>query len=121
MQSVTCLATDACLTADPGVTSLTRTWSHTFVEMDHEITAILLPSHSRKAGVCYKRKFVHEVLVNPLFKLAQEKSVVRLTDRPDMNITVYWDVKQQTHCATKHEVKVVRIVDLFIHVYVSTY
>ena len=45
-QKLTCLATDACLTADPGVTSLTRTQSHTFVEIDHEIffTVILLPS-----------------------------------------------------------------------------
>ena len=45
-QSVTCLATDACLTADPGVASLIPAWSHTFVEIDREIisTVILLPS-----------------------------------------------------------------------------
>ena len=45
-QSVTCLATDANLTADPGVASLISTQSHTFVEIDHEIIsmAILLPS-----------------------------------------------------------------------------
>ena len=52
-QSVTCLATDACLTADPGVASSIR--SHTFVEIDHEIisTVILLPYviHSRRV-VC---------------------------------------------------------------------
>ena len=30
-------------------------------------------NHSRKVVVSYKRKFVHEVLVNCLFKLAQEK------------------------------------------------
>ena len=43
-QSVTCLATDACLTADPGVASLIPARSHTFVEIDHEIisTVILL-------------------------------------------------------------------------------
>ena len=43
-QSVTCLATDASLTADPGVAILAR--SHTFVEIDREIisTVILLPS-----------------------------------------------------------------------------
>ena len=50
---------------------------HTFVEIDHEIisTVILLPSadHSRRVVVSYKRKYVHEVLVNCLFKLAQEK------------------------------------------------
>ena len=33
-------------------------------------------------------KYVHEVLVNCLFKLAQEKSVVRWTDRPAMTIAV---------------------------------
>ena len=45
-QSVTCLATDAYLTADPGVASSILAWSHTFMEIDHEIisTVILLPS-----------------------------------------------------------------------------
>ena len=45
-QSVTCLATDASLTADPGVASSTPARSHTFVEIDHEIISkvILLPS-----------------------------------------------------------------------------
>ena len=45
-QSVTCLATDACLTADPGVASSIPARYHTFVEIDHEIisTVILLPS-----------------------------------------------------------------------------
>ena len=45
-QLVTCLATDACLTADPGVASSIPVRSHTFVEIDHEIisTVILLPS-----------------------------------------------------------------------------
>ena len=54
-QSVTCLATDACLTAIPGVTSSIPAWSHTFVEIDHEIisTVILLPSaDSFKKGCC---------------------------------------------------------------------
>ena len=39
---------------------------------------------------------MNEVLVNRLVKLAQEKSVVRLTDRPDMAIAVDWDVNHQT-------------------------
>ena len=45
-QSVTCLATDACLTAVPGVARSIPVRSHTFVEIDHEIicTVILLPS-----------------------------------------------------------------------------
>ena len=54
-QSVMCLATDACLTADPGVASLIPARSHTFVGIDHEIisTVILLPSaESFKKGCC---------------------------------------------------------------------
>ena len=43
-QSVTCLATDASLIADPGVASLIPALSHTLVEIDNEIisTVILL-------------------------------------------------------------------------------
>ena len=54
-QSVTCLATDASLTADPGVASSIPAQSHTFVEIDREIisTVILLPSaESFKKGCC---------------------------------------------------------------------
>ena len=53
-QSVTCLATDASLTAEPGVASSIPAQSYTFVEID-------------------KRKYVHGVLVNCLVKLDQEK------------------------------------------------
>ena len=44
-----------CLTVDPEVTSSISAWSHTFVEIDHEIIslAILLPSaDSFKKGCC---------------------------------------------------------------------
>ena len=53
-QSVTCLATDACLTADPGVASSIPAWYHTFVEIDREIisTVILLPSADLFKGFC---------------------------------------------------------------------
>ena len=53
-QSVTCLATDACLTADPGVASWIPIGSHTFVEIDHEmISTVILPSaDSFKKGCC---------------------------------------------------------------------
>ena len=54
-QSVTCLATDACLTADPGVVSSIPARSLTFMEIDHEIisTVILLPSADLfKKGCC---------------------------------------------------------------------
>ena len=55
LQSVTCLATDASLTADPGVMSLIPARSHTLVEIDYEIisTVILLPSaESFKKDCC---------------------------------------------------------------------
>ena len=61
-QSVTCLTTDACLTADPGVANLIRVWFQTFMEIDHEIisTVTLFPSpdsfkkgcHQLQAKVC---------------------------------------------------------------------
>ena len=73
-----------CLTAHPGVAGLIPVWSHTYVEIDHEIifTAIFLPSaDSRRVVVSYKRKYVHEVLVNRIGKLAQQISVVKCTDR----------------------------------------
>ena len=76
-QSVTCLATDASLTAGPG-TELDPGPVPYFREIDHEIISrvILLPSSdSFKKGCCqsYKQKYVHELLVNLLFKPAQEK------------------------------------------------
>ena len=67
-QSVTCLATDACLTADPGVASSISARYHTFVEIDHEIIStviLLLPLiYSRRVVVSSKRKYVHKLLVN---------------------------------------------------------
>ena len=54
-QSVTYLAPDTCLTADPGVASSIPARYHTFVEIDHEIisTVILLPSADLfKKGCC---------------------------------------------------------------------
>ena len=54
-QSVTCLVTDACLTADPGVASSIPIPSHTFGEIDHEMISmvILFPSaDSFKKGCC---------------------------------------------------------------------
>ena len=53
-QSVRCLATDASLTADPGVASLIQARSHTFVEIDYEIISmvILLPSAESFKDCC---------------------------------------------------------------------
>ena len=70
-----------CLTADPGDSSSIPASSHTFAKIDHEIisTAILIPStDSRRVVISYKQKYVQEVLVICLFKLAEEKSVVRV-------------------------------------------
>ena len=55
-QSVTCLATDASLAADPGVTSSIPAPSHTFVEIDYEIisTVILLHSVESFKKECYQ-------------------------------------------------------------------
>ena len=64
------------LTAEPGVATLISARIHIFVEIDHEIisTVILLPTtDSRSVVVSYKQKYVQEVLVNCLVKLAQEK------------------------------------------------
>ena len=80
-QSVTCLATDACLTADPGVTSLIPAWSHTFVEIDHEIisTVILLPSADSFKKGCYQLqgKVCARITGKPLVQACPGKSVVR--------------------------------------------
>ena len=53
-RSAKSLATDACLTADPGFASSIPAWSHTFVEIDREIisTVILVPADSFKKGCC---------------------------------------------------------------------
>ena len=68
-----------CLTAGSGGKSLIPSLSHSFVEINCDImsTAILPSADSRRVAVSYKRKYVHEVLVNSLLKLAHEKSVVR--------------------------------------------
>ena len=59
------------------VTSSIPVRSHTFVEIDHEMISTINSSlpliHSRRVVVSYKRKYVHELLVNRLFKPAQEK------------------------------------------------
>ena len=78
---------DASLTADPGVASMIQALSHTFVETDHEIIlqsfSSLPLNHLRRVDVSYKLKYVHKVLVNCLFKLAQEKVWIgELTDPP---------------------------------------
>ena len=76
-QSVTCLATDASLTADPaGVASSIPDRFHTFVEiMQYFLRSFSsLPlNYSRRIDVSYKRKYVHEVLVKTLQCLLKVK------------------------------------------------
>ena len=65
MQPVMCLTAETCLTADPGVVSSIPAWSHTFMEIDHEINsmAILLSSaDSRRAVVSFKQKYVQSTV-----------------------------------------------------------
>ena len=54
-QSVTCLATDACPTANPGVASAVPAWTNTFVEIHHQIISTVISSlplnHSRRVVV----------------------------------------------------------------------
>ena len=72
-----CLATDACLTADPGVATSIPARSHTFVEIDHEIisTVILLPTADsfKKVVVSYKQKYMHKLLVTACSSLPRKK------------------------------------------------
>ena len=80
-QSVTCLATDVSLTADPGVVSSILARFHTFVEIDHKIisTVILLPSaESFKKGCCQlKVKVCAQSTGLLLVQACPGKSVVR--------------------------------------------
>ena len=60
--------------SDPGVVSSIPARSHTFFKIVKYFYYHSPPSAgSRRAGASYKGKYVHEVLVNRLFKLAQEK------------------------------------------------
>ena len=66
----------ASLTADLGVASLIRHRSHTFMEIDRELTSMVICFlaliQDRLLSVTSKSN-VHEVLVNHLVKLAQKK------------------------------------------------
>ena len=74
------------------------TWirQHPFIEIGHEIKAILslLLIQVGPLSVTGERIHVHLVLVNCLGSLPRN-SVVSLTDRLDMTVVVDWDVKPQ--------------------------
>ena len=60
-------------------------------------TFVSSSADSRRAVVSYWRKYVHKVLVNCLGGLSlPRKSVVRLTDHPDMTLDVYRGCKTTT-------------------------
>ena len=96
-QMVTCLATDACLTADPGVVSSILVRSHTFVEIDHEMISavILLPRF--RCSIQERLLSVTSEIMCTNYWLTACPSVVMWTDRPAMTIAV--DLGRK---ATKH-------------------
>ena len=60
-------------------------------------TYFRLSADSRRAVVSYWRQYAHEVLANLLDDLSlPRKSVVRLTDFPDMTLAVYLGRKTTT-------------------------
>ena len=72
-----------------------RVWENTFVSTS---------AFSRRAVVTYWRKYVHKVLVNRLGGLSLPlKSVVRLTDSPDMTLDVYHGRKTTIQQQQQHK------------------
>ena len=75
-------------------------------------TFISPSTDSRMADVTYWWKYVHEVLVNCLGGLRLRwKSVVRLTDHPDMTTAVYHGRKTTT--TTNHNIGEMRLIKVF--------
>ena len=77
-QLVTCLATDACLTADPGVASSIPARSHTFVKIDNEIISMVVLLPSTDLFICQlQAKVCAQITGYPLVQACPGKSVVR--------------------------------------------
>ena len=73
-------------------------------------TSVSPSADSRGAVVSYWRKYVHEVLVNRLGGLSlPRKSVVRVTDRPDMTLDVYQDNEGNKFMCPKAKVNMTRV------------
>ena len=76
-----CLATEACLTAYPGVASSIPTRFRTFVEIDHEIIStfiLLLSTESFKNGCCQLQgKVCARSTGKPLVQACPGKGVAR--------------------------------------------
>ena len=108
VQSVTCLATDVSLPADPGVARSILAQSHTFVEIDHEIisTVILLPSAE---SLCLPPLGSGDILFfpgRPSVCLSQIVSALQLKNRlSSIHETLYnyqsaWDDVQSARMVT---------------------
>ena len=67
---------EAILTADPGVASSIPARSHTFVITEKFYGHFPPSAESRRVVFSYKQKYMHEVLVGSLVKLAKEKNFV---------------------------------------------
>ena len=81
-QSVTCLATDASLIADPGVLSSILAWSHTYMKIDYEIISTVILFSSAES-FSYKRKFVPKYWLTSFSNLPRKKvSLGELTIPP---------------------------------------
>ena len=66
---------EAIPTADPGVASSILARSHTFM-ITKKFYGHSPSAESRRVVFSYKQKYMHEVLVGSLVKLAKEKNVV---------------------------------------------
>ena len=76
-QSVKCLITDACLTADPGVGTLIQAQSRTFVEIYHEIIPAVILFIQRGLLSVTSKCMLTKYWLTACSSLSREKGVVR--------------------------------------------
>ena len=85
------------LITDPGFVSSIQARPYTFVEIGHKyFLQSFLPLIQERLLSVTNESICIKYWLTPLYKLAQEKKVARLTDCLDMTITVDWDVKLRT-------------------------
>ena len=81
-------------------------WSHTFVSPSAD---------SRRAVVSYWQKYLRKALVNCLGGLSlSRKSVVSLTDRPDMTLDVYHGRKTTSQQQHELDFEISRVDSIFV-------
>ena len=76
-QSVKCLVTDECLTADPGVRTLIPAQSCTFVEIYHEIISAVILFYQRGLLSVNSKCMYTKYWLIACSSLSREKGVVR--------------------------------------------